>query len=1240
MPNLTTVKIFPPIGIARIGNSPEWFIGPELPFPAPPPAPSDGKYKDNQCRIRRQAQRFHLWGYFDDGSNRQLTATDGTVQWTVHLANAKAVFQGEAGGLIDPGPRTLNGVNDSATFANGTYTYAGQDVEVPLGEAQTDGEGRLIVMGGFGFSSTPAGVALSGDFWQNAGWHDDISDGPVNATITVGAQVFTATGAWVICPPPRYAPGTYSPISLYDTIREANLESGVLPPLSGQPSFVGDIWPILRRGIGMLRVAAASFGAGDHSSLGTVIPPGPGQDATRAAIFGKLANPTGTNNVGTPNLPNNMPLLFSGSSLGSNPADISPTLRPFQIAQMQAWSQGTFLNDWPVIGDPPAPTVVTTDGLTQAALENCVGAPFFPGIEATVTVRDGAINYAEPFRFDQTGLNPGDVTKGMARPWQADFTDCSGGASPDSAAWWPAARPDSIYPQGSTTPADWTRGIVTSIQDMINNWFRLGFIVDPGNQQGVETERTVVCKDCFIVTDRNEIGEEEAQALIIANTPIIDAFYLVVEGFAPNDLGITSAALSAAELQAMFPTVITLSPVPTQMTALINDMLLENNSALNQAQRITFGYNISFSGVNDFTTDVVSIQINASISGVSSSATIDLTMVDSPYMDHGPISWLSNDTRVFQLQPQQPGQSFANTGVQLQNDPIGFIQGVLNSLRNVLTPAQAYQTFESLSADETGAAVEWLPTLNGQPVYNFALCRIRYRATVTSAVDVRVFFRLFQTAATGTEYNAQTTYRVGGHPGVKIATLGIQGGELVTIPFFAEARNAATVDLNQQSDDTNKQTINPGASGQEAYMYYGCWLDINQPTDLRFPIQPSPPDGGPFTGTLQSIANLIRGSHQCMVTEINYDPAPITPEGISTGSSDQLSQRNLCIDDSDNPGSVETHRVQHTFAIHPTTANPAPKQGPDELMIAWGNTPVGTVATLYLPGVRVSEVLDLAARNFNLQTLEGVDDHTLRCRTAGVTYIPIPTGSVVDLAGLLTLDLPDDVRKGQTFRIVVRQMMDTPAPVPVRLVTSRVLADGQTATRNAVEKRPSKARHILGAFQFSVLVKTAREILPVDERTIAALQRVIATVPVENRWYLVLTRYLSQLGARVVGLGGQTSGGPTHGQGLRPAGLCPAGRGPVATSLAGSGAGGIGAVEDRISHEGKISGLIFDRFGDFEGFWLDTEDGKRSFRSREKEVEKLVRDAWIKRIAVLVLVKHKDQNEPLSIVLLRYPADL
>lgn len=1211
MATLQSVKIFPSIGIARIGNSPEWFVGPELPFPASPPVPPDGKYKDAQCRIRRQAQRFRLWGYFSDGTNREVTAADGNIQWTVHLANKKAAFRGEAGGLIDPGPRTLNGPNDTATFANGTFTYSGQTVEVPLGNALTDNDGRLIVVGGFGFSSTPVSNNPLTWWLTNAGWHDDISDGPVNATITVGNQTLTAAGAWVICPPPRYAPGTYSVITLYDTLREIAIEQNLLPQ-PGQPSFVKDIWPILTRALGMLRVTAATFGAGDHSSLQTVIPPGAGQDATRQAIFAMLANPT------PPPTGGSMPLLNAGGTMPTlNEADIPPALRKFQYAQMQAWSQGNFVNDWP----PAVPTTITPDGLTQAALENCVGAPFYPGIEATVTLRDGSIKYTEAFRFDQTNLSPGDVTQAMARPWQSDFTACTGGNVPDGPGWWPAARPDSVYPQGSTTYADWTRGLITSAQDMVDNWYRLGFIVDPGNGQAVETERMVVCKDCFIVTDRSSIGMEEAKALIQANEQAVDAFFVIVEGFVPQDLGITTGTPSPAQLQQWTPT-ITLSPVPTALTALPHSLLLENAGALNQVQRVTFGFNLKFTDVTDFTADVVPILISAQISGVFSSAPFYLTKKVDPYMVDGAISWLSNDTRVFKL---QPGGSFA--GVTLGNDPLAFIQSVITLLQTQNTQAQRtqnYQLFESLDPTENGSQLEWLPTLNNAPVYNFALARVRYRATVTSAVDIRVFFRMFQTAATGTDFNPNTTYRTGGQPGSPIPVLGIQGGELVTIPFFAEARKPATVSLNLQTDDTNKHTIVPEQNGQEVYAYFGCWLDINNPNDLRFPIQPAPPDGGPFTGQLKSIADLIRGTHQCLVAEVYVPGEALTP-GVTPASSDKLSQRNLAIDHSDNPGGPETHRVQHTFAIHPTPAALAPKQRPDELMIQWGNTPAGCVATLYLPGVRSAEILALAGKLFNLQTLMAVDEHTIRCHTGGVTYVPIPTSGPLDLAGLVTIDLPVGIRAGQTFRVVVRQVTDTPGTL--QRVATPTAASLETAVRRLTRRRETKlhSRHILGAFQFSVQVKVGAQMLPTDERTLRSLHRVIATIPAENRWYPVLQRYIKQLTTRVHGLGGTPPGDGGY-PGTGPCGPGVTGHHPSPETLTGV--------------QGKIVGLIFDRFGDFDGFWLDTEDGRRSFSSREREMERLVRTAWDQRIPVRVETDHDEPHRVRRLILLHPPAPL
>ena len=479
-------------------------------------------------------------------------------------------------------------------------------------------------------------------------------------------------------------------------------------------------------------------------------------------------------------------------------------------------------------------------------------------------------------------MQPGDVTKGMARPWQADFAACTGSSG---SQWWPSARPVYVYPQqGANTPIEWTNGIVSGGIDMVDNWFRLGFIVDPGDGLPVQTEFLAVCKDCFIATDRDQIGNEEAQAAVNASGGLItDAFYLIIEGYAPTDFGINAAPPlnpTPPQFQSWFGNAVSLSaPVALQqMTAVPNDLLLEDNGALSSAQRITIGYDIKFTGVNDFnfSGDSETITINATVGsnaiGVStSSATFDLTKTVAPYMDHGPISYLSDDVRVFKRQASD-GQMFPqlNGPTLNNNDPLGFINALVNAQRtaasnpNPATRQAAYDAFETLPHTEPGSALEWNTDLNGAPVFNFALCRIRYRATMTAAQNVRVFFRMFQTAATGTDYNSQTTYKSGGQPGTIIPLLGVQGGELVTIPFFAQARKVgANVSLNTQQDTLNLiPTLNPDPSGNEVQAYFGVWLDMNQdgPNDKLYPIQPGV-GGGAVSGIRRTDLAVDRRSH-------------------------------------------------------------------------------------------------------------------------------------------------------------------------------------------------------------------------------------------------------------------------------------------------------------------------------------------------------------------------------------------
>jgi hypothetical protein len=47
---------------------------------------------------------------------------------------------------------------------------------------------------------------------------------------------------------------------------------------------------------------------------------------------------------------------------------------------------------------------------------------------------------------------------------------------------------------------------------------------------------------------------------------------------------------------------------------------------------------------------------------------------------------------------------------------------------------------------------------------------------------------------------------------------------------------------------------------------------------------------------------------------------------------------------------------------------------------------------------------------------------------------------------------------------------------------------------------------------------------------------------------------------------------------------------------------------------GKVAGLIFDRFGDFEGFLLLNEEGKEKWFNGEKYAENLLRYAWERRL--------------------------
>ena len=86
------------------------------------------------------------------------------------------------------------------------------------------------------------------DFWINDDWYDDVSDGPVSATITLRATSASppVVGAWVIVAPPKFAPDIDNVITLYDRVFQAMVDGG----LATEPtttSYTNDVFPILQR---------------------------------------------------------------------------------------------------------------------------------------------------------------------------------------------------------------------------------------------------------------------------------------------------------------------------------------------------------------------------------------------------------------------------------------------------------------------------------------------------------------------------------------------------------------------------------------------------------------------------------------------------------------------------------------------------------------------------------------------------------------------------------------------------------------------------------------------------------------------------------------------------------------------------------------------------------------------------------------------------------------------------------
>ena len=473
-----------------------------------------------------------------DPGPRSVTKPGDVVHFDAKSAGS------DAKPYLHPSFPGINGINQELGFTEGgLYPYP----ILSLGQMAMDREGGLLFLGGYGRAGGPRDKSIS-SFAGADGFFDDTSDGSVQAEITFRSGETLKLYAWVITGPPKVAPELVNITNLDDIIYDMAVRyKGAAPeifdPASGMwnddfiVNYSQEIRPLLERMQGyqwvadvapMIAFASPRFDPADNRLANR---------EARRRWFKHLRDPGDRPAwefspdhqiaLGEDGFPL-MPLNSGSNSVTNQQISKFVSLTPTQYFFFRQWAEGRF----EIQG--PRRTRFAPHPLDRAAVGNCVGAPMSPGIEVTWSTRNPALyEDDDPYRIkvqavdviaeqglipsrDETtggGCQPGDLTKRMATPWQADFFLCA--AQPVSfrdplvnkvseqslierlpppptfiAFWWPPQSPFMVYSGAQTADAQaldgaislgqrarYQRGVNTFLQAILA-WRYLGFVTN------------------------------------------------------------------------------------------------------------------------------------------------------------------------------------------------------------------------------------------------------------------------------------------------------------------------------------------------------------------------------------------------------------------------------------------------------------------------------------------------------------------------------------------------------------------------------------------------------------------------------------------------------------------------------------------------------------------------------------------------------------------------------------------
>ncbi len=453
--------------------------------------------------------------------------------------------------IIDPGPQSVScspAAIRIAQFAAGANPTVAQTFPPPLqpssietlGEIKVHQDGKTPNPNIYGPPPLKTNVSVQVPSWVIVGYPryapqvtDMVTLDDVAYDVAVRQFAFNPA----MFSPPPFNPSTPSPNTTDDWANWRDLASW---NPDYHPYFERDIWPILKRpsAYGGLMVFDGNLGGDPHNTGARgnfdrkelSIPPHEGEtpgerrsrNTKRMTLYRMLRQPGQENDFtlhpgagySGPH-PIGMPWLCGDNPLSNTAASKFLRLTDTMLFILHQWACGKFISA--DLEGFQAPADGPGVQLDRAALANGLGGSFCPGAEVSWIIRNPGI-YSAPYRIlpgksysagnlsqasdMSAGLEPGDITKYSALPWQSDFNECStqpieityrdwNSIDPSSTGdpivsnmqttfWWPAHRPMQITTPAGATYA-WSGSIPqTPIGDlqMVTAWSTLDFIVD------------------------------------------------------------------------------------------------------------------------------------------------------------------------------------------------------------------------------------------------------------------------------------------------------------------------------------------------------------------------------------------------------------------------------------------------------------------------------------------------------------------------------------------------------------------------------------------------------------------------------------------------------------------------------------------------------------------------------------------------------------------------------------------